>query len=259
MIGFLDPALLWGLGAAALPLLIHLFFRRRPRPLAFPAFEFVLRARRQTERRLKLRKLLLFLARTLVLAAVALALARPRAERPEAAAAVASGPAATVILLDASGSMNYRLGGDTLFERGRREAVSALSRLGNEEPVAAAPCEILPSREFYDYEDKYLLDKARTLIPPNLPEETIQEVRRLAVACFLAVECSGMGRVDFLIEKATGKVFINEINTIPGFTSISMYPKMWEHDGLSFAALVERLIELALERHALRQSLRYEL
>ena len=141
MIGFLDPALLWGLGAAALPLLIHLFFRRRPRPLAFPAFEFVLRARRQTERRLKLRKLLLFLARTLVLAAVALALARPRAERPEAAAAVASGPAATVILLDASGSMNYRLGGDTLFERGRREAVSALSRLGNEEPVAALLCD----------------------------------------------------------------------------------------------------------------------
>ena len=112
-IGFLDPALLWGLGAASLPLLIHLFFRRRPRPLAFPAFEFVLRARRQTERRLKLRKLLLFLARTLVLAAVALALARPRAERPEAAAAVAAGPAATVILLDASGSMGCRLGGET--------------------------------------------------------------------------------------------------------------------------------------------------
>jgi hypothetical protein len=142
---FLDPALLWGLGAASLPLLIHLFFRRRPRPLAFPAFELVLRARRQTERRLKLRKLLLFLARTLVLAAVALALARPRAERAEAAAAVA-GPAATVILLDGSGSMSWRLGGDSLFERGRRQALSALTRLGPEEPVAALLCDGGPPR-----------------------------------------------------------------------------------------------------------------
>ena len=145
-IGFLDPALLWGLGAASLPLLIHLFFRRRPRPLAFPAFELLLRARRQTERRLKLRKLLLFLARTLVLAAVALALARPRAERPEAAAAVAAGPAATVILLDGSGSMGWRLGGETLFERGRRAALAALTRLGSEEPVAALLCDGTPPR-----------------------------------------------------------------------------------------------------------------
>lgn len=131
--------------------------------------------------------------------------------------------------------------------------------LGNDRAEAATPCEILPSKEFYDYEDKYLLDKARTIIPPDLSEDTILEVRRLAVACFEAVECSGMGRVDFLVEKATGRVYINEINTIPGFTSISMYPKMWEHDGLSFAALIERLIDLALERHARRQSLRYEL
>lgn len=140
-LSFLDPALLWGLGAASLPLLIHLFFRRRPRPLAFPAFEFVVRARRQTERRLKLRRLLLFLARTLVLAAVALALARPRAEQPGAAAATTAGPAATVILLDASASMGYRLGGETLFERGRREALSALTRLGPEDPVAALLCD----------------------------------------------------------------------------------------------------------------------
>ncbi len=131
--------------------------------------------------------------------------------------------------------------------------------LGNAHPLASTPCEILPSKEFYDYEDKYLLDKARTIIPPNLPEETITEVKRLAVECFKAVECSGMGRVDFLVEKATGKVYINEINTIPGFTSISMYPKMWEHAGVPFASLVEKLIDLALERHAQRQSLRFEL
>ena len=141
---FLDPALLWGLGAAALPLLVHLFFRRRPRPLAFPAFDFVLKARRQTERRLKLRRLLLFLARTLALAAIAMALARPRAQTPGAAAAVTAGPAATVILLDASGSMGYRLGGEPLFERGRREALSALTRLGPEEPVAALRCDGAP-------------------------------------------------------------------------------------------------------------------
>ena len=145
-VGFLDPALLWGLGAASLPLLIHLFFRRRPRPLAFPAFEFVLRARRQTERRLKLRKLLLFLARTLVLAAVALALARPRAEQPGAAAAVAAGPAATVLLLDASASMSWRLGGETLFERGRSLAQAALTRLGNQDPVAVLLCDGTPPR-----------------------------------------------------------------------------------------------------------------
>jgi D-alanine-D-alanine ligase len=131
--------------------------------------------------------------------------------------------------------------------------------LGNDRPIAATPCEVLPSKEFYDYEDKYLLDRARTIIPPNLPAASIDEVRRLAVACFEAVECAGMGRVDFLVEKATGRIYINEINTIPGFTSISMYPRMWEHDGLSFAALIERLIDLAMERHALRQSLRYEL
>jgi D-alanine-D-alanine ligase len=131
--------------------------------------------------------------------------------------------------------------------------------LGNEQPEAATPCEILPSKEFYDYEDKYLLDKAEILIPPRLTPEAIAEVKRLAVACYQAVECSGMGRVDFLVEKASGRIFINELNTIPGFTSISMFPKMWQHDGLAFPALTERLIGLALERHAQRQSLRYEL
>ena len=130
--------------------------------------------------------------------------------------------------------------------------------LGNDAPEAATPCEILPSREFYDYDDKYLLDAARVELPAKLAPETIAEIRRIAVACFRAVDCSGMGRVDFLVERATGKVYINEINTIPGFTSISMFPKMWEHAGLPFAQLVERLIELALERHAIRQSLRYE-
>jgi D-alanine-D-alanine ligase len=129
--------------------------------------------------------------------------------------------------------------------------------LGNEYPVAAAPCEILPSREFYDYEDKYLLDQAQTVLPANLSPEQTAEMQRLAVECYRAVECEGMGRVDFLMENATGRMFINEINTIPGFTSISMYPKMWEYSGLPMPQLIDRLIELALARHETKQNLRY--
>lgn len=130
--------------------------------------------------------------------------------------------------------------------------------LGNEQPQAATPCQILPSREFYDYEDKYLLDAARVELPARLAPELIAEIRRLAVECYRAVDCSGMARVDFLVERATERVYINELNTIPGFTSISMYPKMWEHEGLAFPRLLERLIALALERHSARQALRYE-
>ncbi|MBI1792440.1 MAG: D-alanine--D-alanine ligase [Acidobacteria bacterium] len=131
------------------------------------------------------------------------------------------------------------------------------SVLGNDQPVVSAPCEILPSREFYDYEDKYELDLARFELPANLPPDRIEELRRLAVECYTAVECAGMARVDFLLEAATGRLYINEINTIPGFTSISMYPKMWEYSGLPFGALVDRLIELALERHAEKQATRF--
>jgi D-alanine-D-alanine ligase len=131
------------------------------------------------------------------------------------------------------------------------------SVLGNDEVETALPCEILPSREFYDYEDKYLLDKAETRLPADLDEEQTAELRRLAAGCYRAVDCEGMARVDFLLESSTGRFFINEINTIPGFTSISMYPKMWEHCGLPFARLVERLIELATERHEQKQTTRY--
>ena len=129
--------------------------------------------------------------------------------------------------------------------------------LGNENPVASAPCEILPSREFYDYDDKYLLEKAGTAIPADLLPEQTAELQRLAVECYRAVECEGMARVDFLLESATGCLYINEINTIPGFTSISMYPKMWEYSGLPMPKLIDRLIELAMERHESRKRLRY--
>ena len=98
---------------------------------------------------------------------------------------------------------------------------------------------------------------ARTQVPADLPPENAAELRRLAVECYRAVECEGMARVDFLLENATGQLYINEINTIPGFTSISMYPKMWEHSGIPFAALVDRLIEFALARHETKKATRY--
>jgi len=131
------------------------------------------------------------------------------------------------------------------------------SVLGNEEPIASAPCEIVPSREFYDYEDKYVLEAAQFHLPAHLHPEKTQEVRRLSLEAYRALGCEGMARVDFLLEEATGRLFINEVNTIPGFTSISMYPKMWEHAGISYPELVDRLIALALERHEARRSTRY--
>ena len=144
-----------------------------------------------------------------------------------------------------------------IMERGIAGRELECAVLGNESPIASLPCEILPSREFYDYEDKYLLDKAGTKVPADLPPAKTEELRGLAVECYRAVECEGMGRVDFLLEAATDKLYINEINTIPGFTSISMYPKMWEHSGLAFPALLDRLIDLALDRHQRKKATRF--
>ena len=131
------------------------------------------------------------------------------------------------------------------------------SILGNDDPMASMPCEVFPSREFYDYEDKYLLNQARFEIPARLPAAEIDEIRRLAIECYRAVECTGLARVDFLRETASGKIFINEINTLPGFTSISMYPKMWDQSGMSYSRLIDRLIALALERHADKKATRF--
>jgi len=133
------------------------------------------------------------------------------------------------------------------------------SVLGNAEPVPSLPCEILPSREFYDYDDKYLLDMARTQVPADLPEDRTEELRRLAVECYRAVECEGMARVDFFLENETNQLYINEINTIPGFTSISMYPKMWEHSGIAFGDLLDRLSSRALDRDKQKKATRFTL
>ena len=144
-----------------------------------------------------------------------------------------------------------------IVERGIEGREFECAVLGNQAPVASLPCEILPSRDFYDYDDKYNLDLADIQLPADLPPAATAELRRLAIECYRAVECEGMARVDFLLQTATGKLYINEINTIPGFTSISMYPKMWEHSGVPFPALLDRLIELAIDRQQQRKATRF--
>ena len=128
--------------------------------------------------------------------------------------------------------------------------------LGNDDPEASIPGEIVPSREFYDYEAKYLDEGSKALIPAPLTASQAAEVQRLSIAAFRAVDGAGMARVDFLIAGESGEMYVNEVNTIPGFTTISMYPKMWEASGVSYTELVDRLITLALERHAEKQQLR---
>jgi D-alanine-D-alanine ligase len=128
--------------------------------------------------------------------------------------------------------------------------------LGNDEPEASVAGEIVPSREFYDYEAKYLDEGSKLLIPAPITEAQMAEVRRLSIAAFRALDGAGMSRVDFLMDGASGVLYLNEVNTIPGFTTISMYPKLWEASGVAYADLVDRLVSLAIERHAEKQQLR---
>lgn len=120
--------------------------------------------------------------------------------------------------------------------------------LGNDNPIASTVGEVVPGNEFYDYNAKYLDNNSKVTIPADLPDATIQKIREYAVRAFKALDCSGLSRVDFFVHKETGEVYINEINTLPGFTSISMYPKLWEASGIPYNELISRLIELALER-----------
>ena len=130
------------------------------------------------------------------------------------------------------------------------------SVLGNDEPEASVPGEIVPSREFYDYEAKYIDDGSVPLIPAPISEAQTAEVRALAIAAFKAIDGAGMARVDFLLARDSGVVYVNEVNTIPGFTTIGMFAKMWAASGLDFPHLVDRLIALAIERHREKQQLR---
>jgi D-alanine-D-alanine ligase len=142
-------------------------------------------------------------------------------------------------------------------------AVSAreieVSVLGNHDPRASLPGEIVPHREFYDYAAKYLEEGTKLLIPAKLKKAEVKKVQAMAVTAFRALELSGMARVDFFIEKRGGKIFLNEVNTIPGFTSISMYPKLWEANGIPFRELIGKLIDLALEQHREKARTKYQI
>ena len=127
------------------------------------------------------------------------------------------------------------------------------SVLGNDEPIASALGEIVPKREFYDYQAKYGDEGTDLLIPADLPEDVARQIQELAVRAFLALDLAGLARVDFFLARGTDKIYINEVNTMPGFTSISMYPKLWEASGLAYPTLIDRLIQLALERHQDKQ------
>ncbi len=138
--------------------------------------------------------------------------------------------------------------------RGREIEVSVV---GNEDPKASIPGEIIPHREFYDYAAKYLEEGTRLLIPAKLTKSQVKKFQEYAVRAFRTLDLLGMARVDFFLENRTGKILLNEVNTIPGFTSISMYPKLWEATGLPYRQLLDRLIELALAQHRERQRTKY--
>ncbi len=143
-----------------------------------------------------------------------------------------------------------------LVERGVENAREIeISVLGNDDPMASIPGEIISSNEFYDYDAKYVDGKSKAVIPAKLPSTVKKKLADLAVRTFLAIDCAGMARVDFLVTKKTNKIYLNEINTIPGFTSISMYPKLWEASGIPYSELLDRLIMLAIERHRIKSGL----
>jgi D-alanine-D-alanine ligase len=123
------------------------------------------------------------------------------------------------------------------------------SVLGNDDPTASVPGEIVPGKEFYDYTAKYLDEGSQLIIPAKLTKTETKRVQELAIAAFRAVDCSGLARVDFLMDPKTRKIFLNEINTMPGFTAISMYPKLWAASGLAYPDLIDQLIKLGIERH----------
>jgi D-alanine-D-alanine ligase len=137
-----------------------------------------------------------------------------------------------------------------LIQRGVNAREIEVSVLGNNIPEVSIPGEVVPSREYYSYEAKYVDNKSELLIPAPIPDVTAELARSLAVRAFTAIDCQGMARVDFLLDRDNGELYLNELNTIPGFTSISMYPKLWDFCGLPYPKLVDRLIELAIERKA---------
>lgn len=148
-----------------------------------------------------------------------------------------------------------------VIEQGINVRELEVSVLGNEDPIASVVGEISPRRDFYDYVAKYLAEPdsdedSELIIPANLTEAESNEIRALAVAAYKAIDCAGLGRVDLMMDKDSGKLYLNEINTIPGFTRISMYPKLWEATGTSYSDLLDKLIDLAIERHDEKEQLK---
>jgi len=146
-----------------------------------------------------------------------------------------------------------------LVERSVTAREIEVSVLGNHDPEASIPGEIVPHREFYDYAAKYLEEGTQLVIPAKLTPAQVKKIQKYAVEAFKALELNGMARVDFFLEKKGGKIFLNEVNTIPGFTSISMYPKLWEASGIPFRELTSKLIELALELHREKARTKYQI
>ena len=140
-----------------------------------------------------------------------------------------------------------------MIEEGIQGRELECSVLGNENPKASLPGEIIPFNEFYDYQDKYKDGKTAFGIPAELSAETIEDIQRISVDAFKSIDGSGMARVDFFLQDQTQKIYLNEINTIPGFTEISMYPKLWEVSGLPYSQLLEELVSLGFERHSRRK------
>jgi D-alanine-D-alanine ligase len=160
--------------------------------------------------------------------------------------------------IDAALDLAFRYDDRALVEEGIDARELECAVLGDEDPRASVPGEVVPGHEFYDYDDKYREDKARLLIPAPVSELVAEEVRRLAVEVFRLAGISGMARVDFFLERGTDRVLVNELNTLPGFTAISMYPKLWEASGLPLPALLDELIALALARRERRARLSHE-
>lgn len=137
-----------------------------------------------------------------------------------------------------------------VIEKGVDAREIEISVLGNDDPIASVAGEIVPSNEFYDYAAKYIDDRSELIIPAKLDPDVLAAIQKLAIKAFRALDLAGLARVDFFLERETNRLYVNEVNTIPGFTSISMYPMLWGHTGIPLAELVDRLVELALERHA---------
>jgi D-alanine-D-alanine ligase len=143
-----------------------------------------------------------------------------------------------------------------VVERGIKGRELEMSVLGNDDPIASVAGEIVPGHEFYDYEAKYLDESSKLIIPADLDPETLERMQQIAIDAFLALDLAGMARVDFFLEEGTGRLLVNEVNTIPGFTSISMYPMLWAASGMPLETLVKELLRLGIERHGQRRPVR---